>query len=83
MSAKSRIQFTDYRPTADCRVSIDRSIECQPPLAKWLLEFLGSPRIFLGIPRNFFLGIPRNFFLGIPRKKFLEFPTITTLVLKT
>lgn len=30
------------------------------PLAKWLLEFLGIPRIFLGIPRNLFLGIPRN-----------------------
>ena len=29
-------------------------------LAKWLLEFLGIPRIFLGIPRNLFLGIPRN-----------------------
>ena len=28
-------------------------------LAKWLLEFLGIPRIFLGIPR-IFLGIPRN-----------------------
>ena len=44
-------------------------------LAKWLLEFLGIPRIFLGIPRNLFLGIPRNkgvnfhgkFGLGIPR----------------
>ena len=22
------------------------------PLAKWILEFLGIPRIFLGIPRN-------------------------------
>ena len=31
-----------------------------PTLAKWLLEFLGIPRIFLGIPRNLFLGIPRN-----------------------
>ena len=29
-------------------------------LAKWLLEFLGIPRIFLGIPRNFFLGIPNH-----------------------
>ena len=44
-------------------------------LAKWLLEFLGIPRIFLRIPRNLFLGIPRNkgvnfhgkFGLGIPR----------------
>ena len=52
-------------------------------LAKWLLEFLGIPRIFLGIPRNSnsenqWLSlksckskkIPRNFweFLGIFRK---------------
>ena len=29
-------------------------------LAKWLLEFLGISRIFLGIPRNLLLGIPRN-----------------------
>ena len=36
------------------------NIEKGGTLAKWLLEFLGIPRIFLGIPRNFFLGIPRN-----------------------
>ena len=44
-------------------------------LAKWLLEFLGIPWIYLGIPRNLLLGIPRNkgvnfhgkLGLGIPR----------------
>ena len=46
-------------------VTFSEVIECKKivmgvALAKWLLEFLGIPRIFLGIPRNLFLGIPRN-----------------------
>ena len=36
------------------------NIKIKTTLAKWLLEFLGIPRIFVGIPRNLFLGIPRN-----------------------
>ena len=36
-------------------------------LAKWLLEFLGIPRIFLGIPRNKGVNFHGKFRLGIPR----------------
>ena len=36
-------------------------------LAKWLLEFLGIPRIFLGIPRNKGVNFHGKFGLGIPR----------------
>ena len=36
-------------------------------LAKWLLEFLGIPRIFLGIPRNKGVNFQGKFGLGIPR----------------
>ena len=36
-------------------------------LAKWILEFLGIPRIFLGIPRNKGVNFHGKFGLGIPR----------------
>ena len=36
-------------------------------LAKWLLEFLGILRIFLGIPRDKGVNFPGKFGLGIPR----------------
>ena len=36
-------------------------------LAKWILEFLGIPRIFLGIPRNKRVNFHGKFGLGIPR----------------
>ena len=36
-------------------------------LAKWLLEFLRIPRIFLGIPRNKGVNFHGKFGLGIPR----------------
>ena len=36
-------------------------------LAKWTLEFLGIPRIFLGVPRNKGVNFHGKFGLGIPR----------------
>ena len=36
-------------------------------LAKWILEFLGIPRFFLGIPRNKGVNFHGEFGLGIPR----------------
>ena len=49
-------------------------------LAKWLLEFLGVPRIFLRIPRNKGVNFHSKFGLGISNhnnsgSKNLEIPT--------